>query len=165
MKQRLTDSRLANIRTRTIHQAFTTYQTQFEAITHRPRGRFEDQDWQGLHDDAAKRLGVYRRIVDLVEASLRDLLADRVQNKPIWASMKAVYSSLVAEPWFHVNDGDIFPQEFVHFLGLSDNLRISFSRYHGDLFDVSSWRPTQDRLLAGEQVHIFPYARSQRIHA
>jgi isocitrate dehydrogenase kinase/phosphatase len=118
-----------------------------------------------VHDDAAERLGVYRRIVDLVEASLRDLVANRVQNKLIWASMKAAYSGLIAEPWFHVNDDDIFPQEFVHFLGLSDNLRISFSRYHGDLFDVSSWRQTQDRLLAGEQVHIFPYARSLRIHA
>ena len=97
MKQRLTDSRLANIGARTIHQAYATYQTQFEAITHLAEGRFEDQDWPGLHDDAAERLGVYRRIVDLVEASLRDLLADRLQNKLIWASMKAVYSGLIAD--------------------------------------------------------------------
>jgi isocitrate dehydrogenase kinase/phosphatase len=72
---------------------------------------------------------------------------------------------LAAEPWFHVNEGDIFPEEFVHFLGLSDHLRLSFSRYHGDLFDVSFWRQIQERLLAGRWVHIFPYAQNQRIHA
>ena len=95
MKQRLTDSRLANIGAKTIHQAFETYHTQFETITLRAKVRFEEQDWQGLHEDAAERLGVYRRIVDLVEASVRNLLADRLKNKLIWASMKAVYSGLI----------------------------------------------------------------------
>ena len=37
---RLTDSRLANIGARTIHQAYGTYREQFEAITARAPGRF-----------------------------------------------------------------------------------------------------------------------------
>lgn len=97
MAQRLTDSRLANVGARTIHQAFNTYQEQFKAITQRARRRFETQDWHGMQSDAAERLGLYRRIVDLVEAAVRDLLADRVHNKVIWASMKAVYSGLIVD--------------------------------------------------------------------
>ena len=94
---RLTDSRLANIGARTIHQAYGTYHEQFEAITARARGRFEKQDWHGMQGDASERLGLYRRIIDLVEASIRELLGDRIQNRLIWASMKAVYSGLIAD--------------------------------------------------------------------
>ena len=94
---RLTDSRLANIGARTIHQAYGTYREQFEAITARAQGRFEQQDWRGMQEDASDRLGLYRRIVDLVEAAVRELLGDRIHNKLIWASMKAVYSGLIAD--------------------------------------------------------------------
>ena len=95
MTQRLTDSRLANIAATTIHQAFNTYQEQFNTITQRAQGRFETQDWSGLQADTSERLVLYRRIIDLVEAAIRDLLADRLTNKLIWASMKAVYSGLI----------------------------------------------------------------------
>ena len=97
MSQRLTDSRLANIGARTIHQAFEAYHTQFEAITRLAKSRFETEDWPGLQEDTAKRLGLYRRIVNLVETAVRDLLADRLHNKLIWASMKAVYSGLIID--------------------------------------------------------------------
>ncbi len=50
-----------------------------------------------MQGDASERLGLYRRIVDLVEAAIRDLLGDRLQDKLIWASMKAVYSGLIAD--------------------------------------------------------------------
>ena len=91
----LTDSRLANIGARTIQQAYGAYRDQFEAITARARMRFEQQDWKGMQSDAAERLGLYTRIVDLVEASIRELLGDKIQNKLIWTSMKAVYSGLI----------------------------------------------------------------------
>ena len=97
MSQRLTDSRLANIGARTIQQAFEAYHTQFEAITQHAKSRFEMEDWHGLQEDTAKRLGLYRRIVDLVEAAVRDLLADRLHNKLIWAGMKAVYSGQIID--------------------------------------------------------------------
>ncbi len=94
---RLTDSRLANVGARSIHQAYTTYHEQFEAITARAQGRFEQQDWRGLQRDASERLGLYNRIVDLLEAAVRELLDDRIHNKLIWASMKAVYSGMIAD--------------------------------------------------------------------
>ena len=94
---RLTDSRLANVGAGTIQKAYVTLHDQYQAITARARQRFETQDWAGMQADAAERLGLYRRIVDLVEAAIRDLLGDRIDNKLIWASMKAVYSGLIAQ--------------------------------------------------------------------
>lgn len=70
---------------------------------------------------------------------------------------------LAAEPWFHINKGDIFPEEFVHFLGLSEPLRQVFLEYHGDLCDVAFWRETQAGLRRGELFHIFPYAETMRL--
>ncbi|HRO91824.1 MAG TPA: bifunctional isocitrate dehydrogenase kinase/phosphatase, partial [Promineifilum sp.] len=97
MTSRLTDSRLANIGARTIQTAYVTLHDQFQAITERASVRFDAQDWAGMQADAAERLYLYRRIVDLVEAAIRDLLGDRAENKLIWASMKAVYSGLIAD--------------------------------------------------------------------
>lgn len=96
MIRRMTDSRLANVGANTIQTAYTTYHNHFQAITVRAKERFDNQDWIGLQSDAAERLGLYRRIVDLVEAAIRDLLGDRIYDKLIWASMKAVYSGIIA---------------------------------------------------------------------
>ncbi len=96
MSQRLTDSRLANVGANTIHQAFSTYTSQFLAIAKRATVRFAQQDWAGMQADAAERLVLYRLMIDLVEAAIRDLLADRLTDKFIWASMKAVYSGIIA---------------------------------------------------------------------
>lgn len=97
MNQRLTDSRLANVGAGTIHKAYLTYRDQFQAITQRAPTRFADQDWSGRQSDAAERLVLYRRMIDLAEAAIRDLLDDRQEDKFIWAGMKAVYSGAIAD--------------------------------------------------------------------
>jgi isocitrate dehydrogenase kinase/phosphatase len=96
MSRRLTDSRLANVGAQTIQTAYVAFYDQFRAVTERAKFRYEHQDWTGLQDDAAERLGLYPRIIDLVEGTIRDLLDDRLENKQIWASMKAVYSGFIA---------------------------------------------------------------------
>jgi len=68
-----------------------------------------------------------------------------------------------AEPWFSVRDNDVFPEEFVHFLGLPENLREVFLAPHADLFAPEFWQKHQARQSAGEMIHIFPYDQSQRL--
>ncbi|MFO7662238.1 MAG: bifunctional isocitrate dehydrogenase kinase/phosphatase [Chloroflexota bacterium] len=97
MSQRLSDSRLANVGANTIQQAYETFHSQFRSITQRAQERFETQDWPGMQADALERLLIYRRIVNLVEAAIRDLLTDRLEDKLIWASMKAVYSGNITD--------------------------------------------------------------------
>ena len=70
---------------------------------------------------------------------------------------------LAAEPWFHVNKGDIFPEEFPRFLGLPPALLAVFMAHHGDLCDAAFWRETQEGLRRGELFHIFPYAADLRL--
>lgn len=108
-QSKMTDSRLAKEGAAVIYKGFTSFSRQFDTITHRARLRYENQDWPGMHADASQRLGTYRQVIDQVMAQIRDLLQDRLENKLVWASMKAVYSSLlashdnweIAETWFN----------------------------------------------------------------
>ena len=93
----LTDSRLANICAGAIHKAFDNYQTQFRAITRRAHDRFELRDWRGMQADAAERIEVYNRVVRPTVVQVRELLAERVDDKLVWASLKAVYSALISQ--------------------------------------------------------------------
>lgn len=90
---RLSDSRLANMGATSIYQAFKTYCTHFQAITERAPHRFEQQDWHGRRADAEERLLLYKTVTDQVVGEIHCLLADRLHDKLVWASMKAVYSN------------------------------------------------------------------------
>ncbi len=69
------------------------------------------------------------------------------------------------EPWFYVGESDVFPEEFVSFLGFPAELRGAFIEAHGEIFTADFWRRMQARHRAGEIVDIFPYKEHQRLRA
>ena len=69
------------------------------------------------------------------------------------------------QPWFSVTDGDVFPQEFGSFLGLTGPLREAFLAVHGDLLDVDFWHARQAAIRAGVVIDLFPYGADQRLRA
>ena len=68
-----------------------------------------------------------------------------------------------AEPWFHVGEQDVFPEEFQAFLVPPGRLRDAFLAAHSDLLDIGFWQGVQGRLAAGEVVDVFPYRREARL--
>jgi isocitrate dehydrogenase kinase/phosphatase len=66
-----------------------------------------------------------------------------------------------AEPWFHVGEHDVFPEEFQAFLVPPGAVRNAFLTVHGDLLTTEFWQGAQRRLAAGEVVDVFPYRRSE----
>ena len=75
----------------------------------------------------------------------------------------SVEEELAAEPWFHVGEMDVFPEEFRAFLVPSGRVRDAFLAAHGDLLEVEFWQGVQRRLAAGEVFDVFPYRRSTRL--
>jgi len=71
---------------------------------------------------------------------------------------------LSPEPWFAVGENDVFPEEFVHFLGLRGGLRDAFLGRHADLFTPGFWQELQMRIREGEIFHFFPYAQQRRLY-
>jgi len=67
------------------------------------------------------------------------------------------------EPWFYVGENDVFPEEFLKFLGLPDRLRGAFVSAHGEILTADFWRRMQASHHAGEIVDIFPYKESRRL--
>ncbi len=70
---------------------------------------------------------------------------------------------MASEPWFYVGERDVFPEEFLPFLGLPDGLREAFLEAHAELLTPGFWRAMQERHRAGEIVDIFPYHQRHRL--
>ena len=99
----LTDSRLAALCANAAYRAFLSYQAEFHIITRRAADRFLRCDWLGTYADAAERFGLYGRVLDQLVAAIHRLMGDRLEEKPMWAAIKAVYSSLIT----HCNEWEI----------------------------------------------------------
>lgn len=101
MNQQVTDSRLANLAANTILDRFESLLAQFNAITARAKKRFDTKDWAGLQADAGERIEIQENLALQTVNEMQELLGDRVGDALIWASIKAVYSGLIAriENW------------------------------------------------------------------
>ena len=74
-----------------------------------------------------------------------------------------IEEEFAAEPWFHVGENDIFPEEFRSFLAPPGRLREAFLAAHGDLLDTVFWQGVQGRLAQGDVVDVFPYVRNEAL--
>lgn len=94
----------------------------------------------------------YDELCLLTDCSFRDMPAARDYDDEV-----------SAEPWFYVAPNDIFPEEFLKFLGLSGDLLDTFLRHHADLLTADWWRRLQDRIRNGEVMDILPYRRQRQL--
>ena len=74
----------------------------------------------------------YDEVTSLHECNFREL--------PVASSEEEEMS---AEPWFFVGHNDIFPEQWLPFLGIPPELLDSFKARHGELLGPQWWRNTQ----------------------
>ncbi|MDM8519948.1 bifunctional isocitrate dehydrogenase kinase/phosphatase [Anaerolineales bacterium HSG6] len=91
----LTDSRRANLGAKVIHKAFDRYQFRFKEITLKAKVHFEKKNLHDMQTDAELRLDLYKQIVQQVVPEIHELLGDRINEKLLWVSIKAVYSGRI----------------------------------------------------------------------
>ncbi|MDJ0654730.1 MAG: bifunctional isocitrate dehydrogenase kinase/phosphatase [Xanthomonadales bacterium] len=63
--------------------------------------------------------------------------------------------------WFNVGPQDVFPEQFVSFLGLGGEHLELFKRHHTDLLTPQYWKEIQERLARGETFDVSPYAHGR----
>jgi len=97
MYTNITDSRRANLGARVIRQAYENFQTRLTDITRRAKDRFERCEFHNIQADATAKLSIYKEEVGLAATEIQYLLGSRVQEKLLWVSIKAVYSSWISE--------------------------------------------------------------------
>lgn len=113
-------------------------------------------------DMLLKNFGVTRhgRVICYDYDELCLLTECRFRRIPPPTSIEEEFS---AEPWFHVGEQDVFPEEFQAFLVPPGPLRSAFLGAHGNLLGTGFWQGVQTRLTAGEVVDVFPYRREARL--
>ena len=92
-----TEKALAKRSAGAIYEAFNTYRLRFKKITRRALVRFNNRDWHGMRLDAVQRLDLYSTAVNRIEADMRRMLADRVQEIQIWTGIKTEFSGMLLE--------------------------------------------------------------------
>ena len=90
----------------------------------------------------------YDEVVPLHQCRFRDL--------PVPSSHEEEMS---AEPWFAVDDADIFPETFGSFLSFTGAQRAVFMQDHGELLQARFWRDVQRQLTSGAILEVMPYVR------
>ena len=62
-----------------------------------------------------------------------------------------------AGAWFYVGPNDVFPEQFIEFLGFKPAARQAFLDYHSDLLEPAFWTRLKRRFEAGEIIDVLPY--------
>ncbi len=64
-----------------------------------------------------------------------------------------------AETWFYVGENDVFPEQFISFLGFNDELRAFFMDWHSEILTATYWRNLQTQHRLGKVLDVLPYHR------
>ena len=64
--------------------------------------------------------------------------------------------------WFYVGPHDIFPEQFVDFLGFKPHAKKAFLEHHADLLTPEYWTDLKHRHESGETFEVLPYAVRHR---
>ena len=109
-----------------------------------------------------KNFGVTRhgRVIFYDYDELCLLLECRFKTMP---PAQSIEDEMSAEPWFYVDENDVFPEEFGTFFRLRKPLRQVFASCYGDLFELEFWQKMQEKLRAGQVMSIFPYHTDRRL--
>jgi isocitrate dehydrogenase kinase/phosphatase len=70
---------------------------------------------------------------------------------------RSVEDEMRSEAWFFVDEDDVFPEQFISFLGLEPTQLEVFLEHHADLLTPQFWRDMKRRHEAGEVLEILPY--------
>lgn len=65
--------------------------------------------------------------------------------------------------WYYVDPRDVFPEQFIDFLGLDANQRALLLRAHAEIFDPRWWTQLQQRIARGEFADLPPYGAQHRL--
>ncbi len=71
-------------------------------------------------------------------------------------------AEMSGEPWYRVEKGDAFPENWETFLLGDPRIRAALLKYHADLFTPEFWQERKERIAAGKLEDVFPYPPEKR---
>ena len=113
-------------------------------------------------DMLLKNFGVTRhgRVVFYDYDEIVPLTDCRFRNIP---QARTYLEEMADEPWYTVEENDVFPEEFSRFLGLSSRHRDLFLNRHANLMQTDFWVAIQEDIRHGVIRHVPPYHSRYRL--
>jgi len=71
-------------------------------------------------------------------------------------------SEMSGEPWYRVEKGDVFPENWMPFLLGDPRIRAALMKHHADLFTPEFWQARKERIQRGQLEDVFPYPTERR---
>jgi len=96
----------------------------------------------------------YDELCLVTECSFRDLPAPRDDEE-----------EMRAEPWFYVSPTDVFPAQWLKFLGIREPLCEEFLKHHAEILTADWWRRLKANHEAEKHVEVIPYTARTSRHA
>ncbi len=108
-----------------------------------------------------KNFGVtrYRRVVFYDYDEICYMRECNFRNIP---PARDIVDEMSTEPWYSVQENDVFPETFDSFFFPEPKSRKLFFRNHRDLATVDFWKNTQQTIIDGGQQDVFPYPAKRR---
>jgi len=66
------------------------------------------------------------------------------------------------QPWFDIDQDDVFPEQFPIFFAGHPQAKQAFNRYHQDIYQVQYWQQVQQKVQQGQVADVFPYPQQWR---
>jgi len=109
-----------------------------------------------------KNFGVTRsgRVVFYDYDELMLLTECRFRRIPEARDYADIYSS---EPWYSIEENDVFPEEFRRFMGLRKPHMDLLEKAHPELFDADWWANVQASISSGQALDVPPYNQRARL--
>ena len=63
------------------------------------------------------------------------------------------------DEWFYVGEDDVFPEQFLRFLAMDEQLKALFLEVHADLLTADYWRDIKKQHLENKVLEVVPYYR------
>jgi isocitrate dehydrogenase kinase/phosphatase len=73
-----------------------------------------------------------------------------------------IQDEMNSEPWYSIEEHDVFPETFGAFFFPDLKARKTFLRWHQDLVTAEYWQKTRQTILEGGQADVFPYPEKRR---
>jgi len=73
-----------------------------------------------------------------------------------------IQDEMNSEPWYSIEEHDVFPETFGSFFFPDQQARKTFMRWHAELVSPVYWQNTRQTIIEGGQADVFPYPEKRR---
>lgn len=95
----------------------------------------------------------YDEIVPLEQCNFRRLPTPRTYEQ-----------EMATEPWYHIDENDIFPEEFKSFLMNTPEQKGIFGNRYAHLLTAEYWQDLRQQIMNGMILDVFPYHENMRFY-